>query len=307
MEGVNDWRPGLRRFLAERIGQELSVGDLFDRFGAGMPLHHATRLWTVRGRELGTTPHELMRWEAFLATLRQLRVRFEPPISGHAPTGKTTRVIAETIVCSGCGRAFFSYVQTRTCSQTCGASLRWRKAALVKTEAEPLTNLTDLAARIRAEHKVVGEGLQHAIAAGQLLVEAKSKTPCGEWQAWLEVNCEMSERTARAYMRVARSRRNLGLVNRQRVADSSLRGALKLLCKTTRPREADVTPNVATEQTIVHLRSTDPRVHRYTINFTENEFQLAKHHAERRGLKISDVVREATRVLFGGEVRQAAE
>ena len=48
----------------------------------------------------------------------------------------------------------------------------------------------------------------------------------------------MSERTAQAYMRVARSHRNLGAVKAQRVADLSFRVALKRLSE-TRPVKSD--------------------------------------------------------------------
>lgn len=169
-----------------------------------------------------------------------------------------------------------------------------------------VVTLTDLAARIRVEHEAVGKGLQHAVAAGVLLVEAKSRTAHGEWCAWLEVNCEMSERTARAYMRVARAHRNLGSVNRQRVADSSFRGALKLLSKAATPIGPEFVDE-AEGTTVVQLRRTDPFVHRYTVNLTESEFQAAKENARQRNLKIGEVIREALRVLLGGEIRQAAE
>ncbi len=81
MSETGDWRTALGRHLAERIGQELSVGDLFARFGAEMPLHDATRAWITRGAELGITPHELMRWSAFRQTLRRLNVSFNPPLA----------------------------------------------------------------------------------------------------------------------------------------------------------------------------------------------------------------------------------
>ncbi len=61
-----------------------------------------------------------------------------------------------------------------------------------------------LAAKIREHHKAVGAAIVHAIKAGQLLLEAKRKVGHGNWLPWLEANCEMSERTAQNYMRIAK-------------------------------------------------------------------------------------------------------
>jgi hypothetical protein len=67
----------------------------------------------------------------------------------------------------------------------------------------------DLAARIEAEHAAVGVALQgalaHAIAAGELLIEAKERFgQYGEWSHWLMSNCSVSARSARVYMALAR-------------------------------------------------------------------------------------------------------
>jgi Protein of unknown function (DUF3102) len=60
--------------------------------------------------------------------------------------------------------------------------------------------LPDLAARIRNEHNVtlvsLRRGTEHAIAAGELLLEAKSLVQHGQWLPWLAENCAISERTA---------------------------------------------------------------------------------------------------------------
>jgi N-acetylglutamate synthase/N-acetylornithine aminotransferase len=97
-------------------------------------------------------------------------------------------------------------------------------------------SLTDLAARIRAEHEAaaaaLNQGLQHAIAAGKLLIEAKKEIPHGQWLPWLKANCAISERTGQAYMRVARSFGKLDETKTQRVADLSFRDALISLAST---------------------------------------------------------------------------
>jgi Protein of unknown function (DUF3102) len=92
--------------------------------------------------------------------------------------------------------------------------------------------LADLAARIRAEHEAsavaMKRGLEHAINAGRLLIEAKEQLKHGQWLPWLEEHCAMSERSAQLYMRLARHAPELE-ANPQRVADLSVRGAAELL------------------------------------------------------------------------------
>jgi hypothetical protein len=92
-------------------------------------------------------------------------------------------------------------------------------------------SLAELAARIRAEHDgakgAIKRGVEHAIAAGELLIEAKEKLQHGQWLPWLEEHCGMSERSARRYMRVAKNKDKLG--ENGHVSDLSLRGALDTL------------------------------------------------------------------------------
>jgi ribosome-associated translation inhibitor RaiA len=78
------------------------------------------------------------------------------------------------------------------------------------TDLSHSNSLTDLAARIRAEHEAAGaavkRSVQHAMAAGDLLLEAKVQLKHGQWLPWLKSNCTISERTARLYMTLARAR-----------------------------------------------------------------------------------------------------
>lgn len=90
-----------------------------------------------------------------------------------------------------------------------------------------------LAADIRREHAAVGEaaarGLQHALAAGGGLIEARASLAHGAWSAWLAANVPgLSARTAQLYMQLARNRDRL---NAQRVADLSLRAASALVSR----------------------------------------------------------------------------
>jgi hypothetical protein len=66
-------------------------------------------------------------------------------------------------------------------------------------------------------------GLRHPIAAGELLIEARRLQPHGGWLRWLEANCQIPERTAQAYMRLARHLGKLGPEYAQRVAECSRR------------------------------------------------------------------------------------
>jgi hypothetical protein len=104
--------------------------------------------------------------------------------------------------------------------------------SLEKSDAAS-SRLTDLAIRINAEHKAASEaltqGLQRAIAAGRLLIEAKAAIPHGEWLSWLASNCAVSERTAQAYMRVAKGFAGIDETKSAAVADLSFRDALNSL------------------------------------------------------------------------------
>jgi hypothetical protein len=94
-------------------------------------------------------------------------------------------------------------------------------------------SLPDLAGRIRVEHEAVSESLKesvrHAIAAGELLIEAKGQLSHGRWLPWLKDHCTISERTAQLYMRVAKSRTEVEDQMRNGVADLSLNEAAALL------------------------------------------------------------------------------
>jgi hypothetical protein len=73
----------------------------------------------------------------------------------------------------------------------------------------------------------VRRGLAHAIAAGELLIEAKAQLKHGQWGPWLAEHCAIPDRTARLYVRLARNRP--ALEQNGNVADLSLRGAVEML------------------------------------------------------------------------------
>ncbi len=98
------------------------------------------------------------------------------------------------------------------------------------TDIASSNSLADLAARIKAAHEAVGaalrRGVQDAMMAGDLLIEAKAQLNHGQWLPWLRDHCAISERTARLYMRLARHREKIENGN---VADLSVRGALEII------------------------------------------------------------------------------
>ena len=116
------------------------------------------------------------------------------------------------------------------------------------TPTTPITpaagnSLPDLANRIKSAHAAVidatNNAVQRAIAAGVLLHEAKSKMEHGQWLPWLKTNCpDISDRTARRYVRLASSRAELEKTLREKsatMADLTIVGAEELLGPETRP------------------------------------------------------------------------
>ena len=83
---------------------------------------------------------------------------------------------------------------------------------------------------INAQHRLCQEAaasaVEHAMNAGEMLMEVKASSNHGEFGPWLEENFEGSARTAQTYMRLHRNRHAL---NAQRSAHLSIDGALKAL------------------------------------------------------------------------------
>ncbi len=97
---------------------------------------------------------------------------------------------------------------------------------------DSLTLLPRLAKQINEHHRkaetAMRAGLEHALAAGRLLAEAKTHRPHGTWGEWVSENCEFSQRTAQSYMRVVERWPEIE-AKAQRVADLSFRDASRLL------------------------------------------------------------------------------
>jgi Protein of unknown function (DUF3102) len=98
-------------------------------------------------------------------------------------------------------------------------------------DIEQSNYLTDLAARIRITHAAVGHAMksavENAMATGDLLLEAKEQLDHGQWMPWLREHCQVAERTARLYMRLAKNRAVIELAGD--TANLTLNGAARLL------------------------------------------------------------------------------
>src|SRR5215204_448055 len=93
--------------------------------------------------------------------------------------------------------------------------------------------LGTLAKRINAEHracrKAAVDALEHALSAGELLLQAKVEHKHGSWLAWLEDNFEGTPRTAQVYMRLARSRKLVEELKAKSASHLSIAGAMQHL------------------------------------------------------------------------------
>ena len=105
--------------------------------------------------------------------------------------------------------------------------------------------IDDLAARIVAEHKAVRatmkSTLEHALACGDLLIEAKAKLAHGTWRPWLAEHCALlSERTAQVYISLAKNRTAIRAAIEAKSADAAdltmtIRDALELIARQAEP------------------------------------------------------------------------
>jgi hypothetical protein len=104
----------------------------------------------------------------------------------------------------------------------------------------------DLAERINREHRACEaacrSGLVHAVEAGLLLINARSKCKHGQWLSWLDENMEFSQWTATRYMRVAKHFVELEVSNRAHVPDLTFREALAMLAAPGKKEEPDGLP-----------------------------------------------------------------
>jgi Protein of unknown function (DUF3102) len=111
----------------------------------------------------------------------------------------------------------------------------------------PVAAQFELAKRIKACIEEIGKAthgvLMRAIEAGDLLLQAKAGIDHGRWGKWLETSCDLSERTAQRYMKIAEGRAKIEAKLKEKsatVADLTLRQAEGLLSSSN--SGSDVTP-----------------------------------------------------------------
>jgi hypothetical protein len=105
---------------------------------------------------------------------------------------------------------------------------------------EAQASLADLARAAVQEHEACEStqraSVGHARKAGLVLLEAKKRVGHGKFLPWLRANVPFAERTAQAYMRLARHWPKVE-GKAQRVADLSFREALALIGRASKVRE----------------------------------------------------------------------
>jgi len=152
-------------------------------------------------------------------------------------------------------------------SRRLGLDIPTEPRALTSPVAIEVDRLGQLATEINREHAAAQSslraGLEHAQAAGVLLLEARGLCPYGTWLPWLREHFVGSERTAQAYMRVAREWDRLTEGNPQHVADLPYREALQALAAPADPEsdalDAPPAPHLS-ERLIQDLAAAPPPV-----------------------------------------------
>ncbi|HEV3022086.1 MAG TPA: DUF3102 domain-containing protein, partial [Pirellulales bacterium] len=135
--------------------------------------------------------------------------------------------------------------------------------AITTRTTEQAGQLADLADQINAEHRAAESAarsaIDHAHEAGRLLIEAKAHLEHGQWGTWLATNFHGSDRTARAYMRVAKGWAAIAGKTAE-TAELTIDGALKLLAAPDHTHKETATGRRELAQfgnaTIEHRRST---------------------------------------------------
>jgi hypothetical protein len=119
--------------------------------------------------------------------------------------------------------------------------------------------LPDLAVRIRSEYEKARQSarasIEHALRVGELLLEAKVLVQHGEWSGWLQRNCDLSERMAQGYMRLARHLRDHPNTKLVSDLDLTIKDALKALAKPKQTKPPTKDPAVVAAADRAEARS----------------------------------------------------
>jgi hypothetical protein len=104
-------------------------------------------------------------------------------------------------------------------------------------------SLIDLADRIDAEHAAavgaLASWLDHAIKAGELLIEAKAKVAHGQWTDWVRDHCTVGVRMAQIYMQLVKYKHNLEDAKAKRISHLSMYDAIDLVRRAERQQRID--------------------------------------------------------------------
>lgn len=121
------WRLGLRAYLAEvlKAGELSTVGDLVERFGDQIPLHHASRKWALNHRDktnLNYPTAYKMRFYTLTQELHWLGCTFDPP----GLKSYQTTVFPHGHRCPRCGEMYIAKNKVLTHGTLCRA---WKAAS----------------------------------------------------------------------------------------------------------------------------------------------------------------------------------
>lgn len=128
-----------------------------------------------------------------------------------------------------------------------------------------MNELALLGQEINQEHRLCADAaysaVEHAIRAGELLVEAKAGVKHGDWLKWLEENFEGSRQTAQVYMKLHKNRDEL---KSQSSSFFSIDSALKQLAgpKEDSAQRLGIQREYAINEVVMSSENAEPSVHR---------------------------------------------
>jgi hypothetical protein len=167
--------------------------------------------------------------------------------------------------------------------------LRWRQ---IELKASSIVNsaLADLAERINGEHAAAVASfrtvIDHAIACGRLLIEAKDKVEHGAWIPWLEANCTVTPRLCQYYMRIAREPARPE--NAKPVSHLTIREAISV----TSDRKPKELPSLVEEDPAADAARDFTRVFRNVVHTDHTELK-AQRFDRAAAVELLDGVRRA--------------
>ncbi|MGK9198933.1 DUF3102 domain-containing protein [Sinorhizobium meliloti] len=156
-----------------------------------------------------------------------------------------------------------------------------------------------LAAAINAEHgeclTAMRKSLVHALAAGDMLIEARGLVAHGEWLPWLADNCGIPKRTAQLYMRLAKHR-ELIEAKSANVALSTIQAAVDLIDR--KPTLAERLDDIEAAIAALEAELADCRYCRKQLDSLTAALLIFEHGGLLAAVgKLADVVRELKRRL----------